>query len=97
MQVACVDPILVPQIWPRAAFLIREAMRRGGISSFVPVERSVLQGRALLWLAVEGKDFHAAAVTELIATEWRRLCIIVACGGSFEARAPSAREHLRTS
>jgi len=42
----------------------------------------VLQGRALLWLAWDGEDVNAAAVTEIGVTEWRKVCNIVACAGA---------------
>jgi hypothetical protein len=65
-------------------------MKRGDLSSFGPVEDSVLRGDALLWLALtyedgDGVRIDAAAVTELHRTEWRKVCVVVACG------APSGR------
>jgi hypothetical protein len=39
-------------------------MRRGGLSSFRPVEANVLAGNALLWLAWDGTHIQAAAVTD---------------------------------
>jgi hypothetical protein len=69
-------------------------MKRGDLSSFGPVEDSVLRGDALLWLALTQEDgdgvrIDAAAVTELHRTEWRKVCVVLACG------APSGR--LRAS
>jgi hypothetical protein len=60
-------------------------MKRGDLSSFAPVEASVLRGDALLWLALSreggaGVRIDAAAVTELHRTEWRKVCVVVACG-----------------
>ena len=108
-QLLCVPPDKVALIWPRVSGLILAAMKRGDLSSFEPVESSVLSGHALLWLAVthedgrehaddargeqpgdgtprvrrdgDGVQVHAAAVTELHQTEWRKVCVIVACGG----------------
>jgi hypothetical protein len=57
-------------------------MKRGGLSSFGPVEANVRTGDALLWLAWDGERIQAAAVTELHTTEWRKVCVIVACGGA---------------
>jgi hypothetical protein len=57
-------------------------MRRGGLGAFEPVEASVLAGAALLWLAWDGERIQAAAVTELHETEWRKVCVIVACSGA---------------
>jgi hypothetical protein len=81
MQILCIDPAIVARLWPHARDLIHAAMRRGDVGSFQPVEHSVLAGRALLWLATDGVRIHAAAVTELHAIEWRKVCVIVACGG----------------
>lgn len=86
MELCCVDPARVRQLWPHARFLICRAMRRGGIAAFAPVEQSVLSGRALLWLATDRGTIHATAVTELAASEWRKVCVIVACGGRDRAR-----------
>ena len=82
MELICVPPDTVHKVWPQVRNLIYAAMKRGGISSFKPVEDSVLSGRALIWLAWDGVKVHAAAVTELHQTEWRKDCVIVACGGS---------------
>jgi hypothetical protein len=61
-------------------------MRRGGISDFSAVERDVLGGGALLWLAWDGEEIVAAAVTELSLVRGRKLCTIVACGGRARRR-----------
>jgi hypothetical protein len=71
----------VAVLWPFARPVIAAAMRRGGISDFSAVERNVLSGGALLWLAWDGREIVAAAVTELTLVHGRKLCTIVACGG----------------
>jgi len=91
-ELVCIPPEHVAAVWPRVRGLIATAMRRGDFSAFAPVEESVLQRRAMLWLAVSreygrerpggsGVAIKAAAVTELTRSETRNLCIIVACGG----------------
>ena len=82
-RLVCVPPDRAAAIWPHDA-LIHAAMKRGGLSSFRPVEASVLAGDALLWLAWDpgAARITAAAVTELHATEWRKVCVLVACGGA---------------
>jgi hypothetical protein len=80
-QLVCVPPDQAAAIWPHVRALIHAAMKRGNLSSFRPVEANVLAGDALLWLAWNGAHIQAAAVTELHATEWRKACVIVACGG----------------
>jgi len=89
-HLVCVPPEKVALAWPPVRSLIVAAMKRGDLSSFGPVEDSVLRGDALLWLALTYEDgdavrIDAAAVTELHRTEWRKVCVVVACG------APSGR------
>jgi hypothetical protein len=89
MQLVCVPPDQVARAWLHVRHLILAAMKRGGLSSFRPVEDAVLRGDALLWLAWDGDPrsgsgagrITAAAVTELQQTEWRKACVVVACGG----------------
>jgi hypothetical protein len=81
VDVYCVPPCSVSVVWPQVWHFIYGAMRRGGLSAYRPVAENVLDGRALLWIAYDGKKVQAAAVTEVQATEWRKVCIIVACGG----------------
>lgn len=78
----CVDPAKIRLVWPRVSGLIYAAMKRGDLSSYGAVEDSVLCGDALLWIVRDGLDIPAAAVTELQETEWRKVCVIVACGGA---------------
>ena len=83
-HLVCVPPDKVALAWPSVRGLIFAAMKRGDLSSFGPVEDSVLRGDALLWLALSHDGdrvrIDAAAVTELHRTEWRKVCVIVACG-----------------
>jgi hypothetical protein len=81
MKIVCVPPEHARAAWPHVCELISNAMRRGGLGAYGTVAESVLEGRALLWLAWDGNMVHAAAVTTLAATEWRKVCEIVACGG----------------
>jgi hypothetical protein len=87
VEIACVPPDKVALVWPRVSGLIFIAMKRGDLAAFHPVEQNVLSGIAQLWLAVENRnDIIAAAITELHATEWRKVCVIVACGGKDMSR-----------
>jgi hypothetical protein len=108
VKLVCVDPARVGEIWPHVRDLIHAAMKRGGLSSFSPVEASVLAGDALVWLAIareehqgvdarlrglcrkrpdgHGEQIQAAAVTELHETEWRKVCVLVACGSRRSAK-----------
>ena len=80
-QLICVDTAQVHEFWPHVASLIRAAMEKGRLSSFTDVEHSVRTGNALLWLAWNGENIKAAAVTELSQANGERFCTIVACGG----------------
>ena len=83
-QLVCVPPDRAAAVWPHVRALIHAAMKRGELSSLRPVEASVLAGDALLWLAWDpgAERITAAAVTELHETEWRKVCVLVACGGA---------------
>jgi hypothetical protein len=85
-ELVCIPPDRVHLVWPRVAGLIEAAMRRGDLSSFAGVQAAVSGGHALLWVAWDGDEIAAAAVTELHQTEWRKVCVIVACGGSERER-----------
>jgi hypothetical protein len=85
-EAVCVDPAKVRLVWQRVSRLIYAAMKRGDISPFSAVEDAVLCGDAQLWIVRDGLEILAAAVTELQQTEWRKVCVIVACGGTDIAR-----------
>jgi hypothetical protein len=98
-QLICVDPARVHEIWPHVRALIFAAMQRGDLSSFRPVEDRVLRGDALLWIAWSGEGsgaghIEAAAVTELQETEWRKVCVIVACAGKAMIRWLALAEEI---
>ena len=60
---------------------IRQAIKRGDLGPFAPTEQAVLNGVARLWLALNEKHIMAAAVTDIVESEWRKACEIKACGG----------------
>lgn len=84
-ELICVDPEFVHQVWPLAEPLLRRAVARTGLSAFCEIEREILCGNALLWLAVEdagGKvAILAAASTSLQRTDAGKVCVITACAG----------------
>jgi hypothetical protein len=93
-RLICVDPACIGEVWPQVRPLIQRAMQRGDLSSLRAVEDAVLAGDALLWLAIsheDGREVCAAAVTELAQTEWRKVCVIVACGAATPSRAGMRR------
>jgi hypothetical protein len=80
-RLICIDPARVSEFWPHVSPLIRTAMERGAITDFGDIERAVLAGRALAWIAWDGTTIEAAAVTQLSTVGGARFCTIVACGG----------------
>jgi hypothetical protein len=75
-----VAPSLVAGVWPHAGPLVKRAMDRTKLGNFADVEREVLAGLQLLWLAWNGTAIDAAAVTRLVEINHERICIVVACG-----------------
>jgi hypothetical protein len=71
----------VPRIWPLVGGLIQQALKRGAVTPDLDIARRLADGSALLWLAWDGRQIHAAAVTELTSRNGRRVCTVVACGG----------------
>ena len=81
-DLVCVDPKRIDEIWPHAKHLIRSAIEKTNLSSFDDLERDVLDGKQLLWLAVDGALILAAATTQLV----RPVCILTACAGENRER-----------
>lgn len=72
----CVNPADVHKTWPLARDLIRAAIERTGLSDFSDIEKAVLAGDQLLWLAISD-HIEAAATTHLS----RGVCTLIACSG----------------
>jgi hypothetical protein len=66
------------------------AIRRTDLAGFAEVERDVLAGQALLWLALSGTrddvKIDAVATTRLELTDAGKVCVITACEGKDMAR-----------
>lgn len=87
LELLCIEPgYITRQIWPTARDMIRRAIERTNLSDFEAVERDVLQGRALLWLAWNGERIEAACTTELTIAQGRKACVVVACSGKNHRR-----------
>ena len=82
VELICVDPRRIREIWPHAAELIHKAVRRTNLNHARDIEVDVLGGRGLLWLAWNGEAIEAAATTSLIQTDTDKVCILTACGGA---------------
>jgi hypothetical protein len=82
VELVCVDPKQVREVWPQVSPLLRAACHRTKLNAFADIEADILAGRSLLWLAWNGKTVDAAAATILINSEGGKVCIITVCGGS---------------
>ncbi len=80
VDLVCVDPKEVSQIWPLAGGLIRSAIEQTDLSEFADIEKQVFSGDQFLWLAISD-HIEAAATTHLIKTSGRPVLVITACGG----------------
>ncbi|MBN9601813.1 MAG: hypothetical protein J0G33_02660 [Afipia felis] len=80
-ELVCVDPARVSEFWPYVRGMIYRAVARGG-GDIRQIERDVLSGSDLLWLAWDGASLMAAAVTSLGTVNGMKICTIAACGGS---------------
>ena len=89
-ELVCVDPKQVHEIWPHVAPLLRRAIAGTGLSAFADIERDILRGNALPWLALSDERgaaaIEAAASTTLQQTDNGKVCIITACAGANMAR-----------
>lgn len=81
----CVDPKNVHQIWAQARPFIKAAIERTGLSEFEDIERDVISGDQLLWLALSD-HIEAAATTQLIKTSGKPVLVVTACSGADRAR-----------
>jgi hypothetical protein len=86
-RLICIDPAQAREFWPYVAPLIEAAMRKGRLTNYVDVERDVLAGGALVWIAWNGENIKAAAVTEIASANGERFCTIVACGAQTSLRS----------
>jgi hypothetical protein len=80
IDLVCVDPKNVHQIWPQARELIRTAIERTDLSDFRDIEYDVLAGDQLLWLAISN-HVEAAATTHLTRTRGKTVLVVTACAG----------------
>jgi hypothetical protein len=76
VDLLCVNPADVAETWPLARDLICAAIERTELSDFADIEKDVLSGDQLLWLAISDR-VEAAATTHLS----RNVCTLTACSG----------------
>jgi hypothetical protein len=77
---------MMPGFWPSTEAMIRAAIERTGLSLFEKIKTDLFDGKSQLWIAWNGRDIEAAALTQIQMTEGGRVCVIVACGGADRSR-----------
>lgn len=85
IDLICVDPADVHEVWPLARHLIKAAIEKTDLSDFEISEKQVLAGDQLLWLALSD-HVEAAATTHLIKAIGRPVLVITACSGAHRER-----------
>jgi hypothetical protein len=81
VELICVDPKRVHEIWPHVVHLIHGAVKRTNLSHTLDIDDDILHGHGLLWLACDGSKILAAMTTSLVSTDRDKVCILTACGG----------------
>jgi len=80
VELVCVDPARIDEMWPHVRDKIRAAVEKTGLSSFADIEADVLTGMQLCWLAWDGREIMAAATTQLVKP-LSKVCVLTACAG----------------
>jgi hypothetical protein len=80
VELVCVDPARIDEMWPHVRDKIRAAVQHTGLSSFDDIESDVLTGMQLVWIAWDGKEIIAAATTQLVFP-LSKVCVLTACSG----------------
>jgi len=85
-QLVCVDPRRAREIWPHVAPRLKRAIAKTGLAAFADIERDILDGASLLWIAWDGATIEAVASTSLQQTDAGKVCVITGCSGTRMAR-----------
>ena len=93
VDLCCVPPADVSKVWGLASGLIRAAIDQTKLSEFADIEKQVLAGEQLLWLAISDR-VEAAATTHLIKTDGKPVLVVTACAGSQRERWISLRHQI---
>lgn len=93
VDLVCVPPADIAGAWPLASSLIRAAIERTKLSEFADIEKQVLAGDQLLWLAISD-HVEAAATTHLIKTSGKPVLVVTACAGTQRERWLSLRHKI---
>lgn len=82
MELLCVDPSKVREMWPHVAPIFHAEIERTKRGSIADLEREVLAGNGLVWVAWDGSEIKAAAATVLVKEDAGLVCLIMSCAGT---------------
>lgn len=82
VDLVCIDPARVREIWPQVAPFLKSAIVGPGISAWSDLEEDVLEGDGLLWICREDNKILCAGTTALQGTDSGLVCVVTACGGT---------------
>jgi len=80
IDLICVDPARIDEIWPHVRDRLKAAVDRTELSSFDDLEADVFSGTQLIWLAWDGAEIMAVATTQLVKPR-DKVCVLTACSG----------------
>lgn len=82
-ETVCVVPEQVHRVWPKVSHWIEEAYRSNSSDeTFEETEKDVLADRALLWVSMSESAPIAAAVSKIWTLRTKKICSVLAVGGS---------------
>lgn len=84
VDLVCVDPERIEEIWPHVETLIARSVMTGlGDDTLEDIQSDLLCGDALLWIVWEKPPGRllAAATTKLFTTSRGKICVITSCAG----------------
>jgi hypothetical protein len=79
-ELVCVDPARIGEVWPLVRERVKLAIERTELSDFDLMERSILAGEQLIWLAWDD-EIAAVAVTHKSSVGTKTICTLTACHG----------------
>jgi hypothetical protein len=82
VEIRCVDPARIREVWPFVAPLLKSAIDRAGLSCWDEIADDILKGSSLIWICGDSERILCAGATRLEKTNSGSVCVIVACGGS---------------
>jgi hypothetical protein len=81
LELVCVDPARVLEIWPHVRPHLERACRATCLNAFADFEADILAGCGLVWVAWNGSAIVAEAATALTNSDCGKVCVITLCAG----------------